>query len=106
MLTAIVTCFALSSMFTYSFYGSSCAAYLFGERGRRFYTYAFIASLVVFAVVPLSAAVAMCDLFYALMAFPTMFTLLRLRETVSRATEQYFSNNTTEYADTRRTPCT
>lgn len=106
MLTAIVTCFALSSMFTYSFYGSSCAAYLFGERGRRFYTYAFIASLVVFAVVPLSAAVAMCDLFYALMAFPTMFTLLRLRKTVSRATEQYFSNNPTEYADTRRTPCT
>ena len=32
LLTAIVTCFALSSMFTYSFYGTSCAVYLFGKK--------------------------------------------------------------------------
>lgn len=93
LLTAIVTCFAMSSMFTYSFYGSSCAAYLFGERGRRGYTYAFIATLVLFAVVPLTAAVALCDLFYAFMAFPTMFTLLRLRRHVARATDDYFTKS-------------
>lgn len=90
LLTAIVTCFALSSMFTYSFYGTSCAAYLFGEKKAKLYTYIFILSLVVFAVVPLGVAVALCDLFYALMAFPTMFTLVMLRKEVNKETELYF----------------
>lgn len=91
MLTAIVTCFALSSMFTYSFYGTSCAVYLFGEKRAKLYTYAFILSLVIFAVVPLGTAVALCDLFYALMAFPTMFALLALRKQVKEETDRYFS---------------
>lgn len=91
MLTAIVTCFALSSMFTYSFYGTSCAVYLFGEKRAKLYTYAFILSLVIFAVVPLGTAVALCDLFYALMAFPTMFALLALRKQVREETDRYFS---------------
>lgn len=30
MLMFIVICFALSSMFSYSYYGTSCATYLFG----------------------------------------------------------------------------
>lgn len=107
LLTAIVTCFAMSSMFTYSFYGSSCAAYLFGQRGRRIYTYFFILSLVLFAVVPLTAAVALCDLFYALMAFPTMLTLLMLRRSVRESAASYFnkSNTITANADTTGAPC-
>lgn len=101
LLTAIVSCFALSSMFTYSFYGSRCAAYLFGERSSRWYTLAFTLSLILFAAVPLSAAVAMCDLFYALMAFPTMLSLILLRKSVRKATLQYF-NRDNNYADTPR----
>ncbi len=88
-------------MFTYSFYGSRCAAYLFGERSSRWYTLAFTLSLILFAAVPLSAAVAMCDLFYALMAFPTMLSLILLRKSVRKATLQYF-NRDNNYADTTR----
>lgn len=91
MLMAIVACFAMSSMFSYSFYGGRCAHYLFGERGTRAYTWFFIASLVIFAVIPLSFAVGLCDLFYALMAFPTMLTLILLRKRVKEETERYFS---------------
>lgn len=94
LLTAIVTCFALSSMFTYSFYGTSCAKYLMGEKRAKIYTYAYILSLVVFAVVPLGVAVALCDMFYALMAFPTMFTLIMLRKEVRAETNRYFSKQT------------
>lgn len=90
LLTAIVTCFALSSMFTYSFYGSTCARYLFGERRARIYTYCYILSLVVFAVVPLGVAVGLCDLFYAMMAFPTMFSLVMLRGVVREEAARYF----------------
>ncbi|MDE5733883.1 MAG: alanine:cation symporter family protein [Duncaniella sp.] len=90
MLMGIVMCFALSSMFSYSFYGNRCAAYLFGERRARWYTWFFILTLVIFAVMPLGMAVGFCDLFYALMAFPTMLTLLmlspRVREQLSDGT--------------------
>ena len=92
MLLGVTACFALSSMFSYSFYGSSCARYLGGDRGARAYTYFFIATLVVFAIIPAAAAVGLCDLFYALMAFPTMFTILRLRKEVARETQRYFNN--------------
>jgi len=90
LLMILAACFALSSMFSYSYYGTSCAAYLFGERRARLYTWVFIASLVVFAIVPLEAAVGMCDLFYALMALPTMITIIALSGRVRRATRKHF----------------
>ncbi len=83
MLMVIVLCFSLSSMFSYSFYGNRCAAYLFGESKARWYTWFFIATLVIFAVMPLGIAIGFCDLFYALMAFPTMLTLVLLRHRVT-----------------------
>ncbi len=92
MLMFIIVCFALSSMFSYSFYGTTCASYLFGSKRSRWYAYAFILSLVVFAVVPLEAAVGMCDLFYALMAFPTMITILMLSKKVREVTRKHFNN--------------
>lgn len=91
LLMCIVICFAMSSMFSYSFYGTTCANYLFGTRRGRLYSWFFLASLVVFAVVPLEAAVGACDLFYALMAIPTMTALLLLSPRVRRVTKDYFS---------------
>ena len=87
----IVICFGMSSMFSYSFYGNRCASYLFGAKNAKYYTYFFILSLVVFAVVPLSAAVGVCDLFYGLMAFPTMIAILILSPKVKQATNEYFT---------------
>lgn len=96
MLMALAAIFALSSMFSYSYYGTSCAAYLFGTKKARWYTYFFILSLVVFAVVPVEAAVGMCDLFYALMALPTMITLIALSGRVRRITKQFFTQKKPE----------
>lgn len=90
LLMGIVLCFALSSMFSYSFYGNRCAAYLFGEKRAKYYTWFFIATLVIFAVMPLGMAVGFCDLFYALMAFPTMITLLMLRKEVREEVRNKF----------------
>lgn len=88
MLMVIVSCFALSSMFSYSFYGNRCAAYLFGYRGAKVHTYIFILSLILFAAVPLAAAVALCDVFYFFMALPTMTTLLLLSRRVRAITRE------------------
>ena len=49
LLMAIVICFGMSSMFSYSFYGNRCASYLFGAKNAKYYTYFFILSLIVFA---------------------------------------------------------
>lgn len=91
MLMVIVFCFALSSMFSYSFYGNRCANYLFGAGKGKYYTYFFIITLVVFAVIPLHAAVGVCDLFYGLMAFPTMISILILSPRVRKASKEYFA---------------
>lgn len=99
LLMCIVVCFAMSSMFSYSFYGTTCASYLFGSRRARWYVWFFLASLVVFAVVPLEAAVGACDLFYALMAIPTMTALLLLSPKVRKATREHFEKEKSEIID-------
>lgn len=91
LLMLIVICFAMSSMFSYSFYGTTCANYLFGTKRGKYYAWVFLASLVIFAVVPLETAVGACDLFYALMAFPTMIAVLALSHKVRAATKEYFT---------------
>lgn len=93
LLILIVACFALSSMFSYSFYGTRCAAYLFGEKRARIYTWAFILTMVVFAVIPLETAVGLCDLFYALMAIPTMIAVIALSGRVRAVTKAYFQRH-------------
>lgn len=102
LLMGIVLCFALSSMFSYSFYGNRCAAYLFGEKRAKYYTWFFIATLVIFAVMPLGMAVGFCDLFYALMAFPTMITLLMLRKEVREEVRNNFVNRPLESSSSAR----
>lgn len=96
LLLGIVACFALSSMFSYSFYGYTCASYLWGKRRARWYTYFFIASLILFAIVPLKAAVGLCDLFYAFMAFHTMTALILLRHKVAEECRRYFAKPSTQ----------
>lgn len=91
LLMLVVICFAMSSMFSYSFYGTTCANYLFGTRRGRYYAWFFLATLVIFAVVPLETAVGACDLFYALMAIPTMIAVISLSSRVRKATKEYFN---------------
>lgn len=93
LLMCVVVCFAMSSMFSYSFYGTTCANYLFGTRRGRYYSWVFLASLIIFAVVPVEAAVGACDLFYALMALPTMIALLLLSPKVRQVTREYFKKS-------------
>lgn len=93
LLMCVVICFALSSMFSYSFYGTTCANYLFGTRKGRYYAWFFLASLIVFAVIPIETAVGTCDLFYALMAIPTMTAVLLLSPKVRKATSEYFDKS-------------
>lgn len=90
LLMVVVFCFSLSSMFSYSYYGTSCATYLFGSKHAKYYTWFFIATLVLFAVIPVGVAVGLTDLFYACMAFPAMITIIVMSKHVRRAAKAYF----------------
>ena len=80
-------------MFSYSYYGTKCTAYLFGAKNGKYYNYFFLAMLIVSAIIPLSVAVAIIDLAYCLMAFVTMFTLFKLAPKVKIEIKKYFNEN-------------
>ena len=91
LLFAIVILFAFSTMFSYSYYGQKCTGFLFGARYAKYYNYFFLAMLVVAAIIPLRVAVSLIDAAYALMAFPTMFTLFMLAPKARKEMDRYFA---------------
>ena len=86
-----VVCFAATTMFTYSFYGSQCASFLFGARGRRYYVWIYLAFIAVAAVVTMQAAIGIVDGAFAIMAIPTMVSALWLAPKVKAAAADYFA---------------
>lgn len=89
MLSVLV--FALSTMFTYSYYGQTCTSYLFGADKAHFHNYFYLATIVVGAVVSLEVVVSLVDGMYAIMAFPNMIAALYLSPKVRAATKDYFT---------------
>ena len=86
-----VICFAVTTILTYSFYGSQCASFIFGAHRAKHYRMAFIAFVVVASVITLDTAIAIIDGAFALMAIPTMTSALFLAPRVHRAAKEYFA---------------
>ena len=84
--------------FSYSYYGQKCTGFLFGARYAKYYNYFFLAMLVVAAIIPLKVAVSLIDAAYALMAFPTMFTLFMLAPKARREMDRYFAKTSKKKA--------
>jgi AGCS family alanine or glycine:cation symporter len=93
LLLIMATIFAFSTMFSYSYYGVKCTNFLFGARYANYYNYFFLIMLVVGAVISLDVVVGVIDSAYALMAIPTMITLLILSPRVKREMKIYFNKN-------------
>lgn len=89
MLSVLV--FALSTMFTYSYYGHKCTNYLFGAGKANYYNYFYLATIVVGAVASLEVVVSLVDGMYAIMAFPNMIAALYLAPKVRAASKDYFA---------------
>lgn len=89
MFSALV--FALSTMFTYSYYGQKCASYLFGAKFAGYYNYIYLVTIVVGAVASLDLVVSLVDGMYAVMAFPNMIAALYLAPKVKAAAKDYFA---------------
>jgi len=92
LLLLCVAVFSISSLFSYSYYGSKCASFLFGANNKKYYNYFYIASIIVGATYPLSAMLNLIDGSFALMAIPTMLATLIMAPRVMREARKYFDN--------------
>jgi AGCS family alanine or glycine:cation symporter len=90
LLMIAVLVFALSTMFTYSYYGHKCFNYLFGAKNANYYNYFYLATIVAGAVASLEVVISFIDGMYAIMAIPTMVSTIYLAPKVKAATKDYF----------------
>lgn len=90
LLLIMAIIFAFSTMFSYSYYGVKCTNFLFGAKYAYYYNYFFLIMLVVGAVISLDVVVGVIDSAYALMAIPTMITLILLAPKVKKEMKIYF----------------
>ncbi|MFS4468513.1 alanine/glycine:cation symporter family protein [Maribacter sp. 2210JD10-5] len=90
LLMLIVTAFALSTLFTYSYYGVKCLSFLTNAKIGRFYNWYFVIMIVFAAVASLEVVKNLIDLSYALMVIPNMIAVLLLAPKVNKAAKVYF----------------
>jgi AGCS family alanine or glycine:cation symporter len=90
VLLVCIAVFSISSLFSYSYYGSKCMAFLFGVEAKKVYTYFYIASILVGATTTLSMMINLIDTFFALMAIPTMTATIIMAPRVVKAARDYF----------------
>ena len=91
VLLICVVSFGASTIFTYSFYGSACAHFLFGKKGVKMYQWTIIFFVVVFAVIEITTAIAIIDLAFAFMAIPTLISSIWLAPKVIVKARDYFA---------------
>ncbi len=92
LLMLIVTAFALSTLFTYSYYGVKCLSFLTNAKIGKLYNWYFVIMIVFAAVASLDLVKNLIDLSYALMVIPNMIAVLLLAPKVNQAAKEYFKN--------------
>lgn len=90
LLMISVLTFSVSSMLSYSYYGSKCLGFMLGADKQHYYNYFYVFSIIFGAVVSIDAVISLIDGMFALMAIPTMISALLLSGKVRRASVEYF----------------
>jgi len=90
LLMFIVTAFALSTLFTYSYYGVKSLSFLTNAKIGKLYNIYFVIMIIFAAVASLELVKNLIDLSYALMVIPNMIAVLLLAPKVNIAAKEYF----------------
>ncbi|NJB72885.1 AGCS family alanine or glycine:cation symporter [Saonia flava] len=98
LLMVIVAAFALSTLFTYSYYGVKSLSFLTNAKIGRYYNWYFVATIVFAAVASVDLVINLIDLAYSLMVIPNMIAVLYLAPKVNEASKKYFSKKKNETA--------
>ncbi|WP_431108954.1 alanine/glycine:cation symporter family protein [Winogradskyella poriferorum] len=92
LLMVCVFFFSVSSLFSYSYYGTKCLSFLIGADKKHYYNYFYILSIVVAATTPFEAMINFIDGVFAFMAFPTMIATILLAPKVLKESKRYFAS--------------
>ncbi len=86
----MVLVFAFSTLFSYSYYGTTCLGFLTKPKYGKYYNYIYILSIIIAAVVKIDFAINLIDSAFAVMAIPTVFSGLVLAPRVNAMAKTYF----------------
>ena len=91
LLIVCIFFFSITTIFSYSYYGSKCLGFLIGAERKHYYNYLIILMTVVASMLSLDAMVGLIDGAFALMAIPTMTSTIILAPKVMLAARIYFA---------------
>ncbi len=83
--------FAITSLFSYSYYGNKAMSFLAGVKAGKYYDYFYLATIIMGAILSMQDVMNIIDVAYALMAFPTMISGFILAPKVLKESRSYFS---------------
>jgi len=90
LLLLCIAAFSISSLFSFSYYGTKCLSFLIGAEKKHYYNYFYILSIIIGATTSLSMMINLIDSFFALMAIPTMISTLIMAPRVMKEARIYF----------------
>jgi alanine or glycine:cation symporter, AGCS family len=83
--------FAITSLFSYNYYGSKALSYLVGVKASKWYNYIYLLTIIWGATASLSDVMFLIDIAFALMAIPTMLSGFALTPKVMAEARAYFA---------------
>lgn len=92
--------FAVTSLFSYSYYGNKAMSFLLGSKSGKIYDYIYLGSIVFAAVLPMRDIINIIDISFALMAIPTMLSGFVLAPKVMKEARSYFKRMALRGSDT------
>lgn len=87
-----ITLFALSTLLSWSLYGTRCFEYLFGTKASRGYQVVFVIIVVIGATMKMGFVWDIADMLNGFMAVPNLIAVLALSPVVVRLTKEHFEN--------------
>ncbi len=91
LLALCVSIFALTSLFSYSYYGTKCYSFIVGADNKKHYNYFYALTILFGSVASLNTIISIIDAVYALMAVPTMISAVILAPKVMKQAKHYFA---------------
>lgn len=82
--------FAISALFSYSYYGRKALTYLVGTEKSVWYDYVYLGTIVIGTIVSMDLVLNLIDVAFAIMAIPTMIVGLKLAPKVMVEARKYF----------------
>lgn len=92
LLMICVFIFSVSSLFSYSYYGTKCLSFLIGADKKHYYNYIYILSIVLAATTSFDMMLNFIDGVFALMAIPTMTATIILAPKVIKEFKRYIKS--------------